>query len=559
MLVSLEINNFALIKKLKIDFSSGFTIITGETGAGKSIILGALDLLRGRRTDAKVIKDKENKAIVEGEFAFTDSLLSEWLKINELDGDSDGYIILRREIAPTGRSRAFINDTPVSLQLLTDCCSRLIDIHSQHQNRMLVEPKERLRIIDALIADDNFMRNYRDTYDSFIEARNIYRKLKEEIEKQKEQEAVMRHRYAQLKKLNLKKGEQQELENRYDYLSRAEDIRENLSSIMVLLNENSDNSAIEKVRKSIYHLEKANVDILDDKQPTLQDRLKSVLAELKDISDTVAELYAEADGGEAELKAIEERINIIYEAQLKYKVRTGDELVEMFADLEEKLAKVANSTTDLKEAEDNMRARGNQLRKLADELTEMRKKAGREFSEILEERARTLGMPNLKFEVDFGKGKIGNMGQDIVSFMCAFNKNQSLMPIEETASGGETSRLMLCIKHILADKLALPTIIFDEIDTGISGEIANRMGDMMRSISENIQVMAITHLPQVAAMGTTHFKVYKQDDEFETLTNIKCLSKDERTKEIAGMLSGSKIDAAAIGNAESLLKNANRL
>lgn len=558
MLSSLHINNFALIDDLNMSLTSGLTIITGETGAGKSIILGAIDLLCGRRADTKVLRNKERKALVEADFEIS-TYKGVKDKLQELDYEvpADGHLIMRREISPSGRSRAFINDTPANLQAMAALSSLLLDVHSQHQTQAIVaDPKVRLRFLDSINADTRLRDAYKDVFRRYVKVRQRVHDLRQTVEADSKERSMLEFNLSKLVKLQPKIGEQKELDARYDMQSRSLQIKEKLDEAISLLAGEAD-SASERMERSLSLMRRAQISALTGNgDDSLENRLSSIIIELKDIAGELVDIDVSLDNDPEVLRKLEERLNDLYEAQIYFKVRDPDELVALKNELQRKLDSQGVKGRELPELEREMRRLAEELKEAAASLTEERKRIACEFSEELAKSARNLGLPNLKFKADVVETRLSADGADQIDFLCAFNKNQPYMQLQDTASGGEASRLMLSMKVIIAGKTEMPTLIFDEIDTGISGEIASKAGRMMKEIGERIQVLAITHLPQVAVAGSNHFKVYKQDTEKETVTNIKKLTREERKREIAKMLSGSVIDEAALQNAEFLMNEA---
>ena len=553
MLNKLSIHNYALINQIDIDFKDGLSVITGETGAGKSIILGALSMILGGRADTKSIGNADKKSIIEATFyAKNDAEIDKFCISNDIDRFEDNNFILRREISSSGRSRAFINDTPVTLQQLRDAAIRLIDIHSQHQNLLIADAKYQLQIIDSIANNINELNEYKTQFKKYIEIRNRLNQRKIEISKNKENEEFLRFQFDQLQKIAPKENEQEELERKYEVLSNAESIKDDLRHIVNTLSDNED-SVLSQISALKSVINRLNLDLFNAESNDIKPRFESLYLELKDIAEQFGDYLSEVDSDPKELQLIEHRLNLIYEANRRFNVNNENELLKIKVDIESQLASIDNSDDDISALEQKKKSEGIKLKELADKLSQTRIKAADQFSSELIEMAKPLGMSNIKFSALVSQNKLTIDGQDSIEFLCSFNKNQSLNPISKVASGGEMSRIMLCIKAIIANCMQLPTIIFDEIDTGVSGDIADRMGEMMKEISDKIQVITITHLPQVASKGLSHYKVYKTDNEQYTTTNIKELSTEERIEELAQMLSGSKINEAAILNAQSLL------
>lgn len=550
MLESLHISNYALIDNLDIDFHNGFNIITGETGAGKSIILGALSLILGGRADTKVIRNNERKSVIEAIFSIKDyPSLKKICDDNDIEWD-DLQCILRREIAPNGRSRAFVNDSPVSLSQLSDIAIQLVDIHSQHQNLLLASPDYQLNIIDNLAGNNDRLKEYHQLYQEYVNAVRQLKETRRAIEKGVADEDFTRFQLEQLEEMNLVAGEQEDLEREREILSNMTSIKETLYSALEALSEGKSN---------VLSLLSNAVDDCDDLENVLEDennlteRLETTRIEIQDIVETLSQYNSNLNADPQELERIEDRLNKIYSLEHKHKVSTVDELIAIRDNLQKRLDAIDNSDYAIEQLEKQVRQTYKMALSVAKEISKHRQDEAILFAKLLKERALPLGMKNLQCEIKITPIEISSTGIDKIEFLFAFNKNQQLMPVGNTASGGEISRLMLSIKTIIADKMQLPSIIFDEVDTGVSGDIANSMGKMMQSISRNIQVLAITHLPQVASKGNHHYKVFKEDDETSTLTRIKELSIEERVDELALMLSGSTINEAARANARSLL------
>lgn len=553
MLKRLDISNYALIENVEFTPGSGLTIITGETGAGKSILLGALSLLQGARADSRRLSAGGKKIVVEGAFTPEGEGLRRLLMENDLEWNDD-ELLLRREISTSGRSRAFINDTPVTTSLLAEVSARLIDVHSQHQNLLINDPRYQLRIIDAIAANGPEREAYLDAYREYSKLYARVAELKKKIASGRENEEFIRFRLEHLHKLKPKAGEQADLERKQEILSDSAAISENLCGALELIS-GDENSVLAKLRDSRRLLQDINTDLFEDTSEDggLMSRLESVMVELRDIADTLMNWRGRVHSNPALLAKIEARLQRIYDAQHRLKVPDEQGLIDLQNDLERQLASLTGEDGELPELQQRLRASGVILKECAEALTESRRAAADRFSQMIVEAARPLGMNHLKFAVSLTAGKLTPEGRDVPTFLCSFNKNQELQSVASIASGGEISRLMLCLKSIVADKMELPTLIFDEVDTGVSGDVAARIGAMMRRISRSRQVLAITHLPQVAAQGDIHYKVYKEDTEDTTHSHIRILEGEDRVVETARMLAGAVVDEAAILNARSLL------
>lgn len=550
MLESLHISNYALIDLIDIDFHPGFNVITGETGAGKSIILGALSLLLGARADTRVVTDPETKSVIEAVFSVKDyPLLKEFCLQEDIEWDDD-RCILRREISPAGRSRAFVNDSPVPLAKLREVSLHLIDIHSQHQNQLLSTPAFQLDVIDTLAGNSSRLKAYQVRFNALREAIKRLKTARARIERSREDEEFTRYQLEQIEELGLQRGEQAELERERDVMTNLASIKEALAKAMGAL-DGDNGGALRLVDKAIEACNELG-DLLDASD-AIPERLESAKIELADIASTFCVLDESLGADPAALASIEERLGAIYSLCHKHHVADADGLIDLRDSLREKLRALDSSDETIEELERDARRAKALAREAAQEISNARKEEAERFGRRLTEIAMPLGMKNLRCEISVTPADMTATGCDNVEFMVAFNKNQPLMPVGATASGGEISRLMLSIKSIIASRMQLPSIIFDEIDTGVSGDVANRMGQMMKDISENIQVTTITHLPQVASKGAHQYRVYKEDDEQSTHTRISLLSDEERVRSIAAMLGGADIDETAIAAARSLL------
>lgn len=553
MLQSLTIQNFALIDNTVIDFRKGFTVITGETGSGKSILLGALSLLLGERAESKQIYDKSRKTIVEAVFTSPGEELKAIFEEQELEWN-DEEILVRREISSSGRSRAFINDTPVTLPVLASVTGNLVDIHSQHSNVVLSNVSSHLSIIDAFCGNSELLGRYKETFGKYVTLRAKIRKIKEQNERNKDNREFIAFQLEQLDKIKPKEGELVKIEQQFDMLSDADQIKENLGNVYSLL-EASENSSLSQISEAKEMLGKVNISLFDkDGNLDLIGRLENIQIELRDISETIRDFLDQTDSDPKQLEIVTSRMNVIYDAIKRFKVLDEYALVKLHKELKHKLNAIDFGDDDVAGLEQEAKVLARSLKAMADELSESRMDGAKKFPERLVETARPLGLHNLQFEVVLTQGKLTSDGQDAIEFRCTFNKSHALSPIAKVASGGEMARLMLSIKSIMAKRMNLPTVIFDEVDTGVSGDIADRMGMMMKDMSKDMQVIAITHLPQVAARGCDHLKVYKQDEGNRTVSHVMHLSNDERIKEIASMLSGATVNEAARSNAMALLE-----
>lgn len=556
MIRHLSIRNYALIDSLELELSEGLTILTGETGAGKSVMMGAISLLMGERAESKVLANRTGKAIIEGVFDTDSSLLKETFDANDLDWN-DGVIIVRREISAGGRSRAFINDTPVTLSLLTEIAGGMVDIHSQHSNRLLSLPEHQLKIIDSLADNAALLAGYKEKFNRFALLRRRIKEIRDAIEKNRENREFRVFQLDQLSKINPKKGELEEVEKIFDILSGADELRSRISEAAWQIS-SSDGSALNQIGEAAAAIENIDFSLFesvpDDEESGLMQRLKNVYVELKDIGETLTHIASSIESDPERLAKADARLKTLYEAVKRFKVPDFDHLVNLYASLKREETGGVENIDALNALESEAKSLVEELKSDAEKISLSRVRAAEKFESVLMRDATSLGLKNLQFKVSITQGKLTSEGKDTVDFLCSFNRNQPLMPISHTASGGELARLTLCIKAITCNKLKLPTVIFDEIDTGVSGDIADRMGSMMAEIASGMQVFAITHLPQVAVKGKSHLLVFKHDEGDRTVSDVRVLGEEERVREIARMLSGKVINEAALSNARALLK-----
>lgn len=551
MLKSLQIENYALIEHLEFNPEKGMTVITGETGAGKSIIMGALSLILGQRADAKTVRTDSTKCVIEATFDISAYNIESFFSDNDIEFDAHNTII-RREIYATGKSRAFINDIPAQLPLLKELGDSLIDIHSQHQNLLLSKDSFQQEALDTLAANCKQLSDYKAKYKELTSLRKKIAEMKEEAAENAKEADYIRFQFSKLDETNLQDGEQEELEEEQEILSHAEEIKGGLCNIGDCLN--GENDSVVSMLKQMHDKAQSLLRVFPQ-LTEIAERLKSNYIDIKDIAEEVTDKADRINFDPERLEWVEERLSTIYSLEKKHGCETISQLIEIRNSLGEKLLHIDNSEEEIAELENLEKKLTAETKKLAEVITETRKKAAVFFEKELREKVAYLGMPNVAFKVEITPLKDFSInGIDDIKFLFSANKNQPLKPVGEVASGGEISRLMLSIKSLIADVKTLPTIIFDEIDTGVSGDIADRMGEVMKSMSEHLQVITITHLPQVAGKGNAHFKVYKQDDEQDTKTHIVQLEHEERINEIARMLSGSTITKEAINNAKILIK-----
>lgn len=550
MLKSLYIKNYALIDSLEIDFESGFSVITGETGAGKSIILGALGLILGQRADMKAIKQGEDKCIIEGVFDVSAYDLKEFCEENDIEYDAESYI-LRREILGAGKSRAFINDSPAGLNDLKALGEQLIDIHSQHENLLLSDNHFQMQVVDIMAGNKKLLNEYTKEFKAYKKKEQELAQLKEDLAKSKEEEEFFRFQHNALAEAHLAEGEQEDLEGELSILNHAEDIKTGLYKIHLLLS--SDETGIVTSLKDSLSTAQGLTKVYHQAQE-IAERLQTSYIDLKDMSADMERLAEDVEFDPDRLAFVQERLDLIYTLQTRHKLETITELLALQKDLGEKLSRIDSSDEFLQKTEKELEEQKKQVSATAAKLTKQRKEATKTIEKKLIEKISILGMPNVRFECEIkAKKELDITGADNLEFLFSANKSMPLQPVAQVASGGEISRFMLCLKSMIAGATALPSIIFDEVDTGVSGEIADKMGMIMQEFGQNMQVLAITHLPQIAAKGKAHYKVYKQDSKERTTTNLIRLTDEQRLDEIAGMLSGATITDAAKQNAKVML------
>lgn len=550
MLKSLVIQNFVLIDNLDIHFANNLSVISGETGAGKSIILGALALVLGQRADGKSIKQGADKCVIEAVFDITKYDLASFFEENDLEFDPVSCIF-RRELYVSGKSRAFVNDSPVSLTVMKELGSYLVDIHSQHQNLLLGDTLFQLRVVDVMANNKALLRQYRENFSAYTSLRKSLRELTERAKQAKQEEDYLRFQLEQLDEAGPRQGEQEELEHEQSLLIHAEEIKNALYKLHTLLN--GDEQGVVRELKEAVSIA-ASLERFYPKGKEMGERLRSAYIDLNDLA---ADADAQQEGIEynpERMSVVNERLDLLYSLEQKHRVSSLDELIALQEQFRSQLQEIDSFDEQINETERLIADQYTQLLSLADALTKTRAKAAKAISAGLTERIISLGMPNARFQVELtAKKEPDATGTDDVRYLFSANKSGTLQAVADTASGGEISRLMLCVKAMIAGSTALPSIIFDEVDTGVSGDIADKMGEIMLELGKDMQVLTITHLPQIAAKGKEHYFVYKQDTADRTMTLIRRLEPDERVKEVARMLSGSALTEASVANARDLL------
>lgn len=554
MLKKLDIKNFTLIDHLEMDFFPGFSVITGETGAGKSIIIGAIGLLLGNRADARQVKKGREKCVIEAEFDFSiyhSDVLKGFFECNDLDYEPLGCI-LRREINATGKSRAFINDTPVNLATIRELGEQLIDVHSQHQNLLLNKEDFQLNVVDIIARDKSQLAEYRSVFDEYRRAVAQLTKLKEQIERDRENEDFLRFQQKELAEANLQADEQESLEQTAEMMSHAEDIKRVLHEADECLD--GDESGIVGVARSLSS-QLNGIATIYPPASELAERLDGCFVELKDISHEIASQMDDIEFDPQRFEEITQRLDTIYSLQQKYHVADNNGLLAKLADINSQLAVIDNSDDSLMECEQLVARLHDECIAKASVLTEYRRKAAVSLESELSKLLVPLGIPKVRFKVDIMPCDLCPSGADRVLFLFSANSSTEMQPVSQVASGGEIARVMLSLKAMISRAIGLPTIIFDEIDTGVSGRVAEQMAHIMRDMGDvNRQVICITHLPQIAAYGSTHYKVAKHETADGTVSTMTMLTNEQRVTEIAQMLSGSDVSQAAIDNAKDLLK-----
>ena len=549
MLVSISIKNYALINELHIDFSSGLSIITGETGAGKSILLGALGLVLGNRADSSSLKNTTTKCVVEAIISIDTYSLQDFFETEDIDYESN--TILRREILPSGKSRAFVNDTPVTLLVLTALRARLIDIHSQHQILQVSDHKFQFQLMDAVANNESKLASYKIGLASYTKEK----KRLEEIQLAQREASLQydynSHLYNELLEAKLLEDEQELLEEKLDKINNVEEIKQNLSEALQLTTD--ENIGIQNL---LFSLEQklAKIASYSGEYQELLDRISSVKIESDDIIGEIETAYESVDFNPTEAEQLNDRLQLIYNLQKKHYVNTISELLTIQSELFKKVNTVENAEQSLLDQETIVKGIANKLDAVALKISDARSKIILKLSKQLADILADLGMPHARFQIKntLSENYYKN-GKDSLEFLFSANKGGQYGELKKVASGGELSRVMLAIKKILSENSQLPTIIFDEIDSGVSGEISNKMAHIMSQMSQKMQVITITHLPQIAAKGNQHYKVYKEEVNNITTTNLKQLSEDERIVEIAEMLSGKNISDSALTHAKELL------
>jgi DNA repair protein RecN (Recombination protein N) len=551
MLKSLLIKNYALIDNLQLELNKGFTTVTGETGAGKSILLGALSLILGQRAEISLLKDKSKKCVVEVLFQINGYQLEAFFEANQLDYND--ILIVRREINTNGVSRAFINDTPVNLGLLKDLSDKLIDIHSQHQNLLLSNFQFQLKVVDSFSQHRDKLTSYRNLFLENKKILNEYEQVKANADKARQDSDYYKFQFDQLFNAKLTENEQVKLESDLEILSHTEEIKESLSKVLFNLTENENNilSGLKEIQNSLSLICR-----FYSPASELNNRFSVINIELKDIINEISNLNDKLEFNPGQLDLIKERLDIIYRLEQKHNVNNVRDLIDKMNELDKKLGEILSFDAEIEKLKKQITDNNDLLNNLSSDISKKRLSVIPEIEKKVLLSLYELGMPNASFKIQIKKsGNLNINGNDDITFLFSANKNVEPLDISKVASGGELSRVMLCIKSLIAKSASLPTVIFDEIDSGISGEIGYKMGKIMKKMSEKMQVVTITHLPQIAANGEFHYVVFKDDSEDTVHTRIKLLEQNERITEIAKLLSGKKLTETSLKNAKELLEN----
>lgn len=549
MLQALQIENYAIIRSLKITFDQGFTVITGETGAGKSIIIGALSLILGKRADTTILHDKSRKCFIEGTFDISKLKLQDFFQQHDLDYQGITYI--RREVTENGKSRAFVNDTPVNLTVLKELAETLVDIHSQHNNLLVNNSNFRIDLLDQYAQNATILAQYKELYSAYKKTEKRYQELLSLQQQQAQEQSYLSYVVEELSEAQLHNGEKETLEQQIALLTHAETIKSKLYQSIQLMEEEEEENILHRLQ--IVQDNCHNISTYDKDIAELSQRIYSSLLELKDISRELRQKENRIEVNPQELERLNERLDLLLNLEHKHHVDNNEELISLLANSEEKLRSMTANDEELEQCHKQCEELMAQTMTTAQTLSESRQKSVSRFETEMKSKLQLLGMEHGDFKITITRQEqAGSNGIDTVQFLFSANKGSELQEIEKTASGGEISRLMLALKSIISDNSLLPTVIFDEIDSGISGEVAGKVASLMQELSHKHQLIVITHLPQIAAKGKLHYFVYKDTSEDKTFTQIKSLDENESIREIATMISGDHISEAALKTAKEL-------
>jgi len=551
MIQSLDIKNYALITSLRVDFSKGLTIITGETGAGKSILLGALGLIMGKRADTKVLFNPEEKCVVEAKFNIKNYSLQAYFEENDLDFEEE--LLIRREISPAGKSRAFVNDTPVNLSVLQELSDNLLDLHQQFDMLDIHKVSFQVRMVDALADHKTLLASYEQTYKEWQKKKSALQNLIQNQNQKNQELDFLQYQIKEFDEAKLQEGELEELESQLEILNSAEDIKR-VSTLFYHSLDESDNSITNRLRELIR--ESNSLSEVDQRFGDMQQRLTQAIEEMRDIAQTCEQI---ADSTEHEPKLIEkiqDRLSLIYRLMKKHHTNSYPELIEIHQNLVSKLKGITGGDQEIALLQSEIKELEAALANMAEDISKNRKSVIPNFESQIHQLLAQLGMENAKIQISCTPApQYGPTGKDVIEYLFAPNKGSAFLPLKDIASGGEISRLTLCIKSLVAAAIPLPTLIFDEIDTGISGEVAYKMGKILSHLADDHQIISITHAPQIAAQADLHYFVYKQDTPERTVTAVRSLRGEDRIQELAKMLSGNPPSKSAIENAKELIKH----
>ncbi len=549
MIKSLSIKNYAIIEELDIRFSDGLTIITGETGAGKSIVLGALGLIMGKRADSKSLYDLSKKCSIEGIFEVTDYKLEPFFEENDLDYENE--MVVRRELTPSGKSRAFVNDTPVNLKILQKLSSSLIDLHQQFDTLDIHEVSFQLRMLDALAGNGKLLAKYGQQFNEYQAKKRLLQKLKTKNAESAKEVDYLNYLLEEFNAAELQENEQETLEEELQQLTNAEDIKRTLAGVYQHLSE-SEQAIINQLQDISVSI--SNVSNYHQRVAQLAERFNSQLIELQDISQEFGQIVEDTEYDGARIQEIQDRLDLIYRLQNKHNVASVSDLLHIQDDFQKQLDAIGGLSSDTERLEEKINEQIKQLHVVAEKLSHSRKKIILPFEKKVHKLLGQLAMEHARMKIEMKNlGELSGTGMDEVNFLFAANRGSRLQPIKDVASGGELSRLTLVTKSLVASTIPLPTLIFDEIDSGISGDVALKMGNILRQLSNEHQVVTITHSPQISAKADAHYFVYKKEKKDRTITKVKLLNPKERTRALAVMLSQNPPSEAALENARELL------
>ena len=551
MIQSLDIKNYALITSLRVDFSKGLTIITGETGAGKSILLGALGLIMGKRADTKVLFNPDEKCVVEARFNIKNYSLQSYFEENDLDFEEE--LLIRREISPAGKSRAFVNDTPVNLHILQELSDNLLDLHQQFDMLDIHKVSFQIRMVDALADHKNLLATYEQSYKDWQKKKSALQNLIQNQNQKNQELDFLQYQIKEFDEAKLLEGELEDLESQLEILNSAEDIKR-VSTLFLHSLDEADNSIANRLRELVR--ESNTLAEVDPRFADMQERLGNTIEEMRDIANTCSEIAEATEHEPLLIQKIQDRLSLIYRLMKKHHTNEFTELLAIHLQLQSRLRGITGGDQEIEQLTAQIQALESTLQKLSSEISANRKAIIPNFESQIHQLLAQLGMENAKIQISCTPApQYGPTGKDVIEYLFAPNKGSAFLPLKDIASGGEISRLTLCIKSLVAAAIPLPTLIFDEIDTGISGEVAHKMGKILSHLADDHQIISITHAPQIAAQADLHYFVYKQDTPERTITAVRSLLGEDRIMELAKMLSGNPPSKSAIENAKELIKH----